>query len=136
MNKYSRLITLAGGVLSLFSFALPWGEDETGVQLVNIKTRHSDVGFILWMFIASWFIIILSIAFYSTLKEKVYKFFISLSSIVGLICFVLFFFAGKYELAPIYDDVQYGAFLSAVGFILAIVGLMNFSTDESSRLIA
>ncbi|MYB66091.1 hypothetical protein F4083_12175 [Candidatus Poribacteria bacterium] len=136
MNKYSRLITLAGGVLSLFSFAFPWGEDKTGVQLANITSSSNEVGFVLWIFAASWFIIILSIAFYSTLKEKVYKFFICLNSIVGLICFVVFFFAPRFDLGPIYDEVQYGAFLSALGFIIAIVGLMNFSKDESSRLIA
>ena len=135
MKKYSRLITLAGGVLSLFSFAFPWAEDETGVQLVNITSHNSNVGFVLWIFFASWIIIILSIAFYSIVNEKFYKFCISLSSIVGLNCFVALFFAERLELhywASSIDEIHYGAFLSAVGFIIAIVGLLDFSKRESS----
>ena len=133
MNRNRRLITLAGGVLSLFSFAFPWAEDKTGVQLANITSNSNIEGYVLWIFVASWIIIILSTALYSTVKEKFYKFFISLSSIVGLICFVGLFFAERLELSypgAFVEEVHYGVFLSAVGFILAIVGLMNFSIDE------
>ncbi|MDE0086804.1 MAG: hypothetical protein OXU23_13885 [Candidatus Poribacteria bacterium] len=35
MKKYSRLITLIGGILAFFSFALPWEEDLSGAQLAN-----------------------------------------------------------------------------------------------------
>ncbi len=135
MKAYPRLITLIGGVLSLFSFAFPWADGYTGVELANITSHNSDVGFVLWIFVASWLIIILSTAFYSALKEMFYKFFISFSSIVGLICFVVLFFAERLELrswGASIDEIKYGAFLSAVGFILAIVGLMNLSTNESN----
>lgn len=134
MKQYSRLITLAGGILSLFSFALPWADEYSGVQLANTTRDGNDMGFVLWIFVASWLIIIISTAFYSSLKEMFYKFFICFSSLVGLICFVVLFFAEKLELKldPYIENIHYGAFLSAVGFIIAIVGLMNYSKKESS----
>ena len=132
MKQYSRLITLAGGVLSLFSFAFPWTEGYTGVQLANETSSGSDVGHVLWIFVASWIIIIFSMVFYSVVPEKLYKFFISFSSIVGLICFVVLFFSERLELEPYIDGIHYGAFLSAVGFIIAVVGVMNIYNKDSS----
>lgn len=133
MKQYGRLITLAGGVLSLFSFAFPWADSYTGVELANITSKNSDVGHVLWIFVASWMIIILVIVFYSTLKEKIYRFFISFFSIIGLICFVVLFFAERMDFdlyGSGFNEIHYGTFLSALGFIIAIVGLMDFSTDE------
>ena len=35
MKQHSRLITLIGGILAFFSFALPWEDDLSGAQLAN-----------------------------------------------------------------------------------------------------
>ena len=37
MKQYSRLIILVGGVIALFSFALPWSEDGSGIEMANDK---------------------------------------------------------------------------------------------------
>ena len=36
MQQHSRLITLIGGILAFFSFALPWDADYSGAELANI----------------------------------------------------------------------------------------------------
>ena len=135
MNKYSRLITLAGGVLSLFSFALPWADDHTGVQMANDDTLNNDVGFVIIIFIASCVIIManLLIAGHSPLATNFYKILISISSIIGLVNFIVLFFAGRSDrvfLGRVIDDVHYGPFLSAFGFILAIIGALNYLKNE------
>ena len=35
MKQYSRFITVIGGILAFFSFALPWESDLSGAQLAN-----------------------------------------------------------------------------------------------------
>lgn len=125
MNQYTRLITLAGGILVLFSFAFPWAEDLTGVELANVTSHTSNVGYVSLIFVASLIIIFTSIVGIA-LKETFYKLFILLGSIIGLICFVVMFFTERLEIrlyGQIIDETHYGAFLSAIGFIIAMFSL-------------
>lgn len=121
MNLYTRLITLVGGILVLFSFAFPWADNETGVEFAD----DTSEGYVSLIFVACLIIIFTSIVGIG-LKETFYKLFILLGSIIGLICFILLFFAailGNRLVGTYIDEIHYGAFLSAIGFIIAMFGV-------------
>jgi len=124
MKQYSRLIILVGGVIALFSFALPWGDDDSGVELAN-DSLHSNayVFSVRLMFFAALLIIFTSLFLYRESIVRISKFFVYLSSIVGLICFFVLFFADSWDLDI--NETNYGVFLCAVGFIVAIVGVWD-----------
>ena len=130
MKKYSRFITLAGGILALLSFALPWEGDYSGVELANNTSHDSNVGFVLIVFIATLMIIVTSLVLNRQSLTKVYisKFIVAVSSSIGIFCFILLFFGERWDI-DIYgrsaDEIRYGAFLNAIGFILAVVGVWN-----------
>lgn len=131
MKQYARLITLAGGILALFSFALPWEEDYSGVELANATSTNSEVGFVTIAFFASLVIIGTSLLLdrYTPWKIGITKVIVLISSCIALFFFVVLFFGERIEL-KIYgeyvDDIRYGAFLNAIGFILAIVGILDY----------
>lgn len=121
MNQYTRLITLAGGILALFSFAFPWADNSTGDEFAD----YTSLGYVLLIFVASFVIIFASIVG-TILKETIYKLFILLASIIGLICFIVLFFAAILEnriFGISIVEIHYGAFLSAIGFIIAMFGV-------------
>ena len=130
MKQYSRFITLAGGILALFSFVLPWESDYSGVELANNTSHNSDVGFVLIVFIATLMIIVTSLVLnrQSLIKVWISKFIVTVSSSIGIFCFILLFFGERWDI-DIYgnyaDEIQYGAFLNAIGFILAVVGVWD-----------
>ena len=100
MKQYSRLISLAGGVLALFSFALPWESNYSGVELANNTSDNSDVGFVVIVFIATLVIVVTSLALnrQTLRKVRICKFMVTVSSGIGLFCFVLLFFGERWDI--------------------------------------
>ncbi len=133
MKQYSRFITLAGGVLALFSFALPWDEDYSGVEFANMSFNSITV-----IFFASLAIIGTSLVLNrrELWKAGLSRVLVIISSGIGLCCFVVLFFGNGLDLkidGSWIDEIEYGAFLNAIGFILAIAGIWNYpkTTDIS-----
>ena len=134
MKQYSRLIILVGGVIALFSFALPWSEDGSGVEMANEKlVLNAYVLFVRAMLIAALFIIITSLFFKRKLKEKISNSIVYWSSIVGLICFFVLFFGESLDLE--FYETKYGVFICAVGFIVAVVGVWDLSKKDKKTML-
>lgn len=133
MKQYSRVITLVGGVVALISFAFPWADKYSGYELINISSLSSDVGFVLLVFIVTWFIIVTSLVLnrQTLMKVKISKIMVTICSGIGLFCFFILFFGEKWNVR-IYGrndyEIQYGAFINAIGFIIAIVGIWKHPT--------
>ena len=191
MKQNSRFITLAGGILAFFSFALPWESDYSGLQLANGKggiitlvftvslaiigikiylistrshfyplgmtfalfigligtygsivafSRNSDVNlnYVTIAFIAS--LVIIGATIYM-LRQTHWKslptLWVVISSIVGLCCFLVLIFGETLNIVlndVRIEELKFGASLTAVGFILAIVGSLCFPiTGKSSE---
>ncbi|MDE0086805.1 MAG: hypothetical protein OXU23_13890 [Candidatus Poribacteria bacterium] len=183
MKQYSRFITLTGGILAFFSFALPWKHIYSGAMLANgrgwpitlafiassivvgigyfvlsqksrdnprlitlglimsglgllcwvvtlIQFLESRINFITISFVAS--LIIIGITIYTLNRQTPWKSIptklLLISSSVGLICFFILFFSGSLAIGSgnRVDNTRYGASLSAIGYILAMVGLLCF----------
>lgn len=188
MNQYSKFVTLTGGILAFFCFALPWESNYSGLYLAN---GHS--GIITTIFIVSLVVIITNIYLIS-IKSNINPLFITIALIIGLIgtyvclvvftenrsvnfnivtmsmfasliiictaiymlnrrpsfrsvatiwivvcsivgfcCFLVLIFGETLNIKQ--NDIQivkvkYGASLTAVGFILAIVGVLCFPSKE------
>lgn len=144
MHQYSRLITLVGGVVALLSFAFPWDDDHTGVELANSSYNNSDIGFVLIVLIATLIIIISSLVLngQTSMKVKLSKTIVAICSCIGLFCFIIMLFGERWDI-DIYNNsfgntrysesfqIQYGAFINAVGFIIALVGIWNHPKTEN-----
>lgn len=187
MKQYSRFITLIGGILAFFSFALPWKHTYSGAVLANdsgwpvalafiassivvgvgyyvlnrksrdnpqlitlglimsglgllfsvvtiIQFFESGINFITISFVAS--LVIIGATVYMFNRQTPWKSIpttvVLISSSVGLICFLILFFSGSLAigLGNRIDNTRYGAFLSAIGYVLAIVGLLCFPQTE------
>lgn len=188
MKQYSRFITLAGGVLAFFSFALPWVEVYSGVELVIsgfeptivfliiifliVSLGFLGIGIYIWQSMSRILAIILigfglfgflimfgvftndveefdygssfvTIAFIVSLviigmslmlnrQDHWHSFsrtFIIINAVIGLCCFLIVVFSLKLDLkieGTFNPLIKYGAFLTAIGFILAIVGILNY----------
>lgn len=182
MRNYSRYITLLGGLLAFFSFALPWVGTYSGVELV-IDGFHpvlviliaffTLIGFGIYVFrsisralgiviiaIGLFFFLILLNIFFEVVKDVdrgssyiTVTFFMSLiitgtslmlnrqgnwnsfarmlvliNAVVGLFCFLIVVFSFNLDLkiaGSFKSEINYGAFLTAVGFILSIVGVLE-----------
>lgn len=188
MKQYPRFITLIGGILAFFSFALPWKHTYSGVVLANGRGWHttlvfivssivvgvgyyvlnrksrdnpllitlalimsglgilccvisfiqffeSGINFITISFIAS--LIIVGTTIYMLNRQTAWKsiptLVILISSGVGLICFLILLFSGNLAIGSgkRVDNTQYGASLTAIGYILALVGLLCFPQTEN-----
>ncbi len=135
MKQHSRLISLAGGVLAFLSFALPWAEDYSGFELANNSSSNSNVGFVLIVFIVTLIIIVTSLVLnrQTFMKVRLSKIIVTICSGIGLFCFIILFFGERWDVR-IYgnyvDEIQYGAFLNAVGFIIAIVGIWDHPIQD------
>ena len=136
MKQYSRLISLAGGVISFFSFSLPWEGSVTGIKLANHSSGDGG-GLIVTAFIASLIIISVNLMLNrkTIWKSWVSKIVVFISSIIGLFCFsvVLFDRSLYIDSGNFFNEIEFGAFLSAIGFIIAIVSVWNYpkTTDIS-----
>lgn len=190
MKHYSRFITLAGGILAFFCFALPWESKDSGLQLANGKG-----GIITLVFVVSLAIIVINIYLIST-KSHLYPLgrtiafiigligtygsivnfsgnsdvnlnyvaiafiaslssigatiymlnrqthrkslptlWVVISSIAGLCCFLVLMFGEPLNIVlndVHIEELRYGASLTAVGFILAIVGVSCFPNTENN----
>ena len=125
MKQYSRFITLAGGILALCSFRLPWEADYSGVEYANMSFNAIRV-----MFFASLVVIGISLALNrrELWKVGVSKVCVTISSGIALGCFVVLFFGESLEIqidGYSFNEPKYGVFLNAIGFILAITGVWN-----------
>lgn len=126
MKHYSRFITLAGGILAFFSFALPWDDDYLGVEYVNMSFNTITV-----MFFASLAVIGISLILNrkEPWKAGASKVLVIISSYIGFCCFAILFYGTSLELkigGSWFDKIQYGVFLNAIGFVLAIFGVLDF----------
>ncbi len=127
MKQYSRVITLVGGVVALLSFAFPWDDDYTGVELANNSSS------VLLVSIVTLFIIVTSLVLnrQTFIKVKLSRIMVTICSGIGLYCFIRLFFGERFDVS-IYgydvEEIQYGAFINAIGFIIAIVGIWNHPT--------
>lgn len=189
MKQYSKFVTLTGGILSFFCFALPWESNSSGLYLANgvsgiitivfivslsiiciniyvitvrsnfypviitlaliigligvyssivVFSRNIDVN-INYVTIALFTsLVIIGVTIYRLHRRTSYRsvatLWVVISSIVGLCCFLVLVF-GEYLNIVVNDvpieDVKYGASLTAVGFILAIVGVLCFPSKEN-----
>lgn len=184
MRNYARYITLLGGLLTFFSFALPWGEAYSGVEIANdgfhlvlviLFAFFTLIGFGIYVFrsnsrtlgtvligIGLFFSLILTLIFYeikSSFENDEISFVVTLAffasltiigsilllnrqghwlastkvvvltnAVLGLICFLIVVFSSTFDLeitGSSYPDIKYGAFLTAVGFILSIAGVVE-----------
>lgn len=184
MQQYARFITLIGGILAFFCFALPWESNYSGIYLANgeelfitiafigsltifatgsyllnrrprdnssrislailmiclgllfstgtfIQLLERGINFITISFIAS--LVIIGTTIYMLNQQTPWTSFSTLwvliSSCVGLICLFVLFFGRSLDI-EINDieikKIRYGAFLTATGYILALVGLLCF----------
>lgn len=124
MKKYSRFITFSSGLLTFFSFGLPWIRDASGIDLAN-----SDAGgFIIISFIASLVVILTSLIGMSRIL-------IIVSCCIGLFCLFPLFFGDKLDLDIITSlpiRLKPGLFLAVLGFFLAIAGVLDLSKTKDS----
>lgn len=178
MKQRSLLITLAGGILAFFSFALPWtgnqsgamfAADEGGLATIVSIVALTIVGSCLYLilrkpdirhglralaiimapfgliFCVIWFgafytegweinidtisfaavLVVIGTTIYMLNRQPPRKswstYIVLISSSVGLCFFLISFFV---------ETLQYGAFLTAIGYILAMVGLLCFPKTE------
>ncbi len=125
MKQYSRVITLVGGVVALIGFAFPWMEDIPGHELANNSSS------VLLVSIVTWIIIVTSLVLnrQTIIKGTISRIMVTICSGIGLYCFIRLFFGERWNVS-IYgysvEELQYGAFINAIGFIIAIVGIWNY----------
>ncbi len=182
MKQYSRFITLTGGLLAFFSFALPWVGVYKGVGLV-IRGFHSilvlliiligligfgifcirsisralgiiiiTVGLFFFFLLLSVFIELvndvdhgssfITIAFFMSLImigvslllnrpghwHSFARTLVLINAGTGLFCFLIVVFSLNLDLEianTLNPLIKYGAFLTAIGFILSIVGVLE-----------
>ena len=95
-----------------------------------IQFLESGINFITISFVAS--LIIVGITIYTLNRQTPWKSIptklLLISSSVGLICFFILFFSGSLAIGSgnRVDNTQYGASLSAIGYIFVMVGLLCF----------
>ena len=124
MKQYPRIITLCSGLLSFFCFSLPWVNNDSGIELVN----SDGAAFISVAFVATLVII-------GTSLFRLSRGIVVISSCFSLFCILPLFFhdilnLDIVNLSPV--SVQFGAFLTAVGFFLAIASVLYFPKTEDS----
>ena len=98
MKKYSRFITLIGGILAFFCFALPWDADYSGVELANLG-KGTLVTILLFVILAFIGISIYMLNRYTSWHPMSKIVVLTLSSI-ALFLYLLFFEAtisGRFE---------------------------------------
>ena len=187
MRQYSYFITLAGGCLALFTFALPWKHTDSGAVLANGKGWSITLVFIvlLGIFVTGLYFLnrkprvnsclltlaaimgsfgfiggamsfiqfferginIITISFVASLiiiGTTIYMFnrqtdlgslpttCVFTSSCVGICCFLILFFSGSFVIGSgvKVDNTRYGAFLTVIGYVLAMVGLFCFPKTD------
>ena len=89
MQQYSRLITLSGGILAFFCFALPWDADYSGAELANIG-KGTLIAILLFIILAFIGISIYMLNRYTSWNPMSKIVALTLSSI-GLFFYLLFF---------------------------------------------
>ncbi len=99
-----------------------------------IQFLESRINFITISFVAS--LIIVGIAIYMLNRQTPWKSIptklLLISSSIGLLCFLILFFSGSLAIGSgnRVDNTRYGASLSAIGYILAMVGLLCFPKSD------
>lgn len=184
MRRYSRYITLAGGLLAFFSFTLPWVGVYKGVglaiggfhpiliilmiflgligfgifssQSIVKKLRVVIIVFGLFFFLSLLSIFFgelidvdygssfVTIAFFMSLiiigtslmlnrqwhLHSLARKFVFINAGIGLLCFLIVVFSLNLDLkiaGTFNSQIKYGAFLTAIGFILSIFGVLETS---------
>ena len=118
-----------GSVSLVFGFFLMiWIIDES---------YEFEINFIVISFIAS--VTIISVSTYRLIHQSIWKswstFFVLINCSVGLLCFLILFLGDSFDLTidgQSLNKLTYGAFLSAVGYILSMVGVFcSYETATS-----
>ncbi len=187
MRQYSYFITLAGGCLALFTFALPWKHTYSGAVLANgkgwlitlvfivsfgifvtglcllnrkplvstslltlavfmvcfgfvggamsfIQLFERGINIITISFVASLIIIGTTIYMFNrqTDSGSLPTICVFTSSCIGICCFLILFFSGSFVISSgiKVDNTRYGAFLTVIGYVLAMVGLFCFPKTD------
>lgn len=182
MRNYSRYITLIGGLLAFFSFALPWVGVYSGVNRViggfhlilvilmifwglicfgifYLQSISRALGIVIIAIGLFFFLILLSIffevvkdfdqgssfvtlAFFASLViigsslllnrqghlHSFAKVFVFSNACIGFLCFLIVVFSLNLDLkiaGSFNPIIKYGAFLTAVGFVLSVVGVFE-----------
>ena len=105
--------------------------------LVVFQFLDSGFNFIIISFIAS--LVIIGVGIFMLILQPPWKswstFLVLISSSVGLCCFLILFLGVslniKMDGVRLYNP-QYGAFLSAVGYILSVIGVLSSFESENS----
>lgn len=145
-QRYWRIVgvLILGGIGFIICFSLVLMNYE--ILNIAVNDQDSGINFILMSFFASLTIICVSI--YRLIHRSKWKswtsFFLIFCSSVGLICFLILFDADSLDLKinrHYLRDPKYGAFVAAVGYILAIVGVLcsnesveNDKTDATTAV--
>ena len=108
MKKHSRFITLIGGILAFFCFALPWDADYSGAELANLG-KGTLVAILLFLILAFIGISIYMLNRYTSWNPMSKIVALTLSSI-GLFLYLLFF-----------EATISGRFVSNISRISAVV---------------
>ncbi|MCG9127068.1 hypothetical protein JT359_05635 [Candidatus Poribacteria bacterium] len=132
MKLYSKFITLAGSILTIFSFSMPWlkeyNRNMTGIKLTHIDEDYSyyaDFAFILTL-------VIIFISLHIMARKKPLRIWFKL--LVLTICLVGFYcclaiLAGSGMEERFYhqldNDVGFGVFLTVIGYILVSAGVLS-----------
>lgn len=131
MKQYSRFITLLGGVLAFFSFSMPWANKyKLGIEYVR-----DGVTFPIIIFFPSLVVITIGIYMLTQQKPRKSRTLVFVTCLIGIGCLLRSMivsypvdrFGGRYE-----PTTMYGVFLTTIGFILAIVGVLDIPKIKSS----
>lgn len=137
MNIY--LISTRSHYNSLFiTIALIVGLIGTYGSIVNFSGNSDvNINYVTIAFIASWVVIGTSIYMLNrrTHWKSLLRLWVVISSIVGLCCFLVLMFGETLNIVlndVHVEELKYGASLTAVGFILSIIGSLCFQITENN----
>jgi hypothetical protein len=138
-GKPSAFISPAGAGIALICFFLPWVKLDCGNGMVK-NFSGANIGGVLWIvFLAALASLILFFVFYSSKKLHIAKLYIIISSALGLLTMVMKYITFKNSSGSISDlgikpqdigiSIQAGSIMSALGFVLSIVGALLFKKE-------
>lgn len=128
MKQNARLIILVGGILALISFILPW---ELGYGMSGVEYAQVSFNIITVLFFASCVIVLTCLVLnqHTLWKARMSKLLVFICGGIGFFGFLILFFGDSLDIRianSSFDEPSIGAFVSVVGFILAIYGVTNY----------
>lgn len=132
----------------LITFSLIIGILASAICFASFVMVVSEgLNFVTISFVASVEIVGISIYVFNrtVVSEPILRLGILISSLIGVCCFLLLFFSGSYIIGSNsrIDNTRYGAFLTAIGYMVVIIGYLclekpkvssiEFSEEENKR---